>query len=203
MRLAARADVAGPARYRAAIEKGLRKVLARMGISTMSSYRNSQIFETIGLEPAVCDEFFEDAGRTLSGKSLDDILQDCISCPCGGFGTRVAEFRDSGLYRFRHNGEQHASSPELVRRMHRYIKSPTPQNHAALSVLSEERKNVAVRDLLEIRSGQPLLLEEVESEGSLLRRFSTQAMSLGAISPAAHQTLALAMNRLSGRRTTS
>ena len=200
--LAARADVNGPARYRAAIEKGLRKVLARMGISTMSSYRNSQIFETIGFDRAVCDEFFEDAGRTLSGKSLDDLLQDCVTCHTAGFGSSAAEFRDSGLYRFRHNGEQHANSPELVRRMHRYIKSPTPENHAALTVLSAERQNVAVRDLLEVRPAQPLFLDEVESEVSLLSRFSTQAMSLGAISPEAHQTLAIAMNRLGGRSNT-
>jgi glutamate synthase (ferredoxin) len=210
MSLAARTDLNGrlnghpngSARYRTGIEKGLRKVLARMGISTMSSYRNSQIFETIGLDPAVCDEFFEDSGRTLGGKTLDDLFEDCISCHTAGFGSSAAEFRDAGLYRFRHNGEQHATSPELVRRMHRYIKSPTPQNHAALSVLSEERKNVAVRDLLEIRPGAPLSLEEVEGEVSLLSRFSTQAMSLGAISPEAHQTLAIAMNRLGGRSNT-
>jgi glutamate synthase domain-containing protein 2/glutamate synthase domain-containing protein 1/glutamate synthase domain-containing protein 3 len=202
MSLAARADLTGPARYRAAIEKGLRTVLARMGISTMSSYRNSQIFETVGLDASVCDEFFEDAGHTLNGKSLEDLLQDCISCHATGFGASAAEFRDAGLYRFRHNGEQHASSPELVRRMHRYIKFPTPQNHAALSVLSEERKNVAVRDLLEIRPARALPLGEVESEVSLFSRFSTQAMSLGAISPEAHQTLAIAMNRLGGRSNT-
>jgi glutamate synthase (ferredoxin) len=192
----------GPARYRVAIEKGLRKVLARMGISTMSSYRNSQIFETIGLDSEVCDEFFEDAGRTLSGKTLDDLLEDCLTCHAAGFGSSAAEFRDSGLYRFRHNGEQHSSSPELVRRMHRYIKSPTPENQAALAALSNERKNVAVRDLLEVRPAQSLPLDEVESEVSLLSRFSTQAMSLGAISPEAHQTLAIAMNRLGGRSNT-
>jgi glutamate synthase (NADPH/NADH) large chain/glutamate synthase (ferredoxin) len=202
MSLAARADLAGPAHYRAAIEKGLRKVLARMGISTMSSYRNSQIFETIGLDAAVCEEFFEDAGHTLSGKSLDDLVRDCIASHAAGFKSPTAEFRDAGLYRFRRDGEQHASSPEFVRRMHRYIKSPTPQNHGALSELSGERKNVAVRDLLEIRPGQPLFLDEVESEVSLLSRFSTQAMSLGAISPEAHQTLAIAMNRLGGRSNT-
>jgi glutamate synthase (ferredoxin) len=200
--LAARADVDGPARYRSAIEKGLRKVLARMGISTMSSYRNSQIFETIGLDPAVSDEFFEDAGRTLSGKTLDNLLQDCIACHAAGFGSSAAEFRDAGLYRFRHNGEQHASSPELVRRMHRFIKSPTPQNQAALAVLADERKDVAIRDLLEVRPAQSLSLDEVESEVSLLSRFSTQAMSLGAISPEAHETLAIAMNHLGGRSNT-
>src|SRR5580658_6251857 len=200
--LAARADLTGPAHYRSAVEKGLRKVLARMGISTMSSYRNSQIFETIGLDAAVCDEFFEDAGRALSGTRLNDLLEDSISCHTAGFGSAAAEFRDSGLYRFRHNGEQHANSPEFVRRMHRYIKSPTEQNHAALAVLSDERKNVAVRDLLEVRPAQPLPLDDVESEVSLLSRFSTQAMSLGAISPEAHQTLAIAMNRLGGRSNT-
>jgi glutamate synthase (ferredoxin) len=202
MSLAARADLKGPERYRCAVEKGLRKVLARMGISTMSSYRNSQMFETIGLDPAVCHEFFEDAGQTLGGKALDDLFEDCISCHAAGFGSSAAEFPDAGLYRFRHSGEQHANSPELVRRMHRYIKSPTPENHAALTVLSQERKNVVVRDLLEVRPGQPLSVDEVESEVSLLSRFSTQAMSLGAISPEAHETLAIAMNRLGGRSNT-
>ncbi len=202
MNLAARDGSSGPAKYRAAIEKGLRKVLARMGISTMSSYRNSQMFETIGLDAEVCDQFFEDAGRTLSGASLDDLLRDCISCHEAGFGASEAEFRDTGLYRFRRNGEQHGTSPEFVRRMHRYIKSPTPANQASLAVLSEERKDVAVRDLLDFRDTQPWSLGEVESEASLLSRFSTQAMSLGAISPEAHQTLAIAMNRLGGRSNT-
>jgi glutamate synthase (ferredoxin) len=196
----------GPARYRAALEKGLRKVLARMGISTISSYRNSQLFETIGLDRTLCQEFFGDAGHTLNGKSLDDLLADCISRHAAGFGSAAAEFHDAGLYRFRRNGEQHANSPELVRRMHRYIKSPTEENRAALTVLSGERKTVAVRDLLEIRTGQDefpsLAPDDVESEASLLSRFSTQAMSLGAISPEAHQTLAVAMNRLGGRSNT-
>jgi glutamate synthase domain-containing protein 2/glutamate synthase domain-containing protein 1/glutamate synthase domain-containing protein 3 len=202
MSLAAARDLNGPVRYHAALEKSLRKVLARMGISTISSYRNSQIFETIGLDAAVCECFFEDAGHTLGGKTLDDLLADSLSCHAAGFGSSAAEFRDAGLYRFRRNGEQHASSPELVRRMHRYIKSPTPENHAALSVLSGERKNIAVRDLLDVRPAQPISLDEVESEVSLLSRFSTQAMSLGAISPEAHETLAIAMNRLGGRSNT-
>jgi glutamate synthase domain-containing protein 2/glutamate synthase domain-containing protein 1/glutamate synthase domain-containing protein 3 len=200
--MAATRDANGPVRYRAALEKSLRKVLARMGISTISSYRNSQIFETIGLDAALCESFFEDAGHTLGGTSLEDLLADCLACHAAGFGASTAEFRDSGLYRFRRNGEQHASSPELVRRMHRFIKSPTPENHAALSILSEERKNIAVRDLLTLRPAQKISLDEVESEVSLLSRFSTQAMSLGAISPEAHETLAIAMNRLGGRSNT-
>ncbi len=140
MSMASRADINGPAHYRAGIERGLRRVLARMGISTIGSYRNSQLFETIGLDPSVCEEFFENAGHTLSGKTLDDLLRDSISCHDAGFGSSAAEFRDAGLYRFRRNGEQHASSPEFVRRMHRYIKSPTEQNRAALAILSEDRR---------------------------------------------------------------
>jgi glutamate synthase (ferredoxin) len=200
--LASRLHPSGPARYRTTVEKGLRKVLARMGISTVASYRNSQLFELVGLDARVSAEFFPDASQTLGGKSLDDILNDYLSFHDAGFAASTADFRDVGLYRFRHNGERHANSPELVRRMHRYLKSPTTENHAALKVLGEERIDLAIRDLLEIRPGEPLSVEDVEAEASLLSRFGTQAMSLGAISPEAHRTLATAMNRLGGRSNT-
>jgi glutamate synthase (ferredoxin) len=202
LELAARIHSAGPARYRATLEKGLRKVLARMGISTLASYRNSQLFEIIGLDPGLSAEFFPDASHTLGGKGLGEILRDYLSFHAAGFGAAAADFRDVGLYRFRHNGEHHANSPELVRRMHRYLKTPTPENHAALTILGNERSDVAVRDLFEIRNGDSLPLDEVETEVSLLSRFSTQAMSLGAISAEAHRTLAIAMNRLGGRSNT-
>src|SRR5205823_6142526 len=153
----------GARRYRVAIEKGLRKVLARMGISTIASYRNSQLFETVGLEAEVCSEFFDDAGHILGGKSLDQILEDCLLFHAAGFGSPAAEFRDVGLYRFRHNGERHATSPEFVRRMHRYIKFPSPENHEALSILAKERAPVAVRDLLDIAPSDPLPVDEVEA----------------------------------------
>ena len=200
--LAARLDSSGPAKYRTTVEKGLRKVLARMGISTIASYRNSQLFEVIGLDPEIASEFFENASLSIGGKNLDELLEDYLRFHTAGFGSAAAEFRDVGLYRFRHNGEKHANSPELVRRMHRYLKSPTTENHAALKVLAQERTDLAIRDLLELRAGEPLPVEEVESELSLLSRFSTQAMSLGAISAEAHRTLAVAMNRLGGRSNT-
>ena len=116
--------------------------------------------------------------------------------------TVSAKLQDHGLYRFRHQGELHATSPELVRRMHRYIKFPTEENHRAFRELGQQREPVAVRDLLEIVPGQPLPLDEVETDASILGRFSTQAMSLGAISPETHSTLAVAMNRLGGRSNT-
>ncbi len=202
MDLAAGMHSSGPARYRATVEKGLRKVLARMGISTIASYRNSQLFEVIGLAPSFSSQFFGDASQSLGGKDFNDILTDYLRFHAAGFASSAAEFRDVGLYRFRHNGEQHANSPELVRRMHRYLKSPTPENHAAFSVLSDQRTDVAVRDLLEVKPGDAIPIDEVETEVSLLSRFGTQAMSLGAISPEAHRTLAIAMNRLGGRSNT-
>ena len=194
----------GADNYRGAVEKGLRKVIARMGISTIGSYRNSHLFEVIGLDSDICDQFFEDASSSLAGKSLAALLQDSLDRHATAFAiTATSPMQDNGLYRFRRQGEQHATSPELVRRMHRYLKSPTDENRLAFMELGHQREPVAIRDLLEIiPSDSPRALDEIESEASVLARFSTQAMSLGAISPETHRTLALAMNRLGGRSNT-
>jgi len=203
MEMASQLCEAGCGHYRTALEKGLRKVLARMGIATVASYRNSQLFETIGLDAELCHDFFENAGRSLGGKNLEHILADYLQFHSAGFKAPAAEFRDSGLYRYRHNAEQHANSPELVRRMHRYIKSPTAENHTAFTELANTRNDVALRDLLEVCPTRARLhADEVETEASLLSRFSTQAMSLGAISPEAHRTIAVAMNQLGARSNT-
>ncbi len=195
--------VEGVKKYRSAVEKGLRKVMARMGISTVASYRNSQLFETIGLDSELCDEFFEDASCSLGGRGLTELLQDCLDRHAAAFSAPKLELYDMGLYRFRHKGELHSSSPELVRRMHRYIKSPTDENYRAFSELSLQRDVVAIRDLLDfVPADEPTPLHDVESDASILSRFSTQAMSLGAISPETHHTLAIAMNRLGGRSNT-
>ena len=191
---------------RGALEAGLRKVIARLGISTLASYRNSQLFEIVGLDQDVCAEFFEDAPCILGGKGLADLLQDALHRHQEAFapaaGMRDGGLRDAGLYRFRRDGERHSSSPELVRHLHRYIKSPTPENYQAYTGLALHRETLAVRDLLETIPCSPAPLPEVEPEDAILRRFSTQAMSLGAISPEAHRTLAIAMNRLGGRSNT-
>jgi len=192
----------GVARYRFALEKGLRKVMARMGVSTMASYRNSQLFEVIGLDPALCAEVFEDAGCVLGGKTLDGLLEDCLIRHQAAYAADTKPLQDTGLYRFRQQGERHATSPEIVRRLHRYIKSPTDENFKLYSDLAAEREPVAIRDLLKVREAAPIPVDEVEAQASLLSRFSTQAMSLGAISPETHSTLAVAMNRLGGRSNT-
>jgi glutamate synthase (ferredoxin) len=199
---AARLRPDGMASYRRAVEKGLRKVIARMGISTVASYRNSQLFETIGLDEELRASFFEDAGGALNGEGLDELLEDCIQRHTSAFGNENSQLRDLGLYRFRREGERHSTSPDLVRRMHQYIKSPTPQNFQAFTEVAATREPVAIRDLLKIAPATPVPLQEVESDASILSRFSTQAMSLGAISLETHRTLAIAMNRLGARSNT-
>ena len=192
----------GAVSYRVAVEAGLRKVLARMGISTVASYRNSHLFETVGLDEDICEDFFEDASSSLGGRGLDDILETSIFSHQRAFAAGDAPLQDSGLYRFRHAGEKHSTSPELVRRMHAYLKSPTPENYAAYSKLADSRDPVSVRDQLEFASGSAIPLDEVEPESAILARFCAQAMSLGALSPEAHRTLAIAMNRLGARSNT-
>ncbi len=192
----------GCSQYRKAIELGLLKVLARMGISTLSSYRNSQLFETIGLDREVSAEFFEDAPSYLGGRSLRDLLEDALANHAAAFHPQSAGTRDAGLYRFRREGEQHGNSPELVRRMHAFIKSPTTPNYENFAELSESRAPVAIRDFLDFAKADAIALDSVEHEPAILTRFSTQAMSLGAISPEAHRAVAIAMNRLNARSNT-
>jgi len=202
LELAERASAGGAERYRLAVETGLRKVLARMGISCLASYRNSQLFELVGLEDSVAAEFFEDAPSVLGAKPLEDLLADALARHAQAFSNGDAAMQDAGLYRFRHGAELHASSPDVVRRLHQYIAAPTDENYRAYSALAAEREPVAVRDLLDIAPQPSVPLDEVETEDAILARFSTQAMSLGALSPEAHRTLAIAMNRLGARSNT-
>jgi glutamate synthase (ferredoxin) len=202
LELAANAQPDGAANYRAAVEAGFRKVLARMGISTVASYRNSHLFETVGLDQEICAEFFEDASSKLGGKSLDQLLEDSLAGHTRAFANEAAALQDAGLYRFRHSGERHSNSPELVRRMHRYIKSATPENYASFAELSQTREPVAVRDQFEIVPGAAISMGKVEPESAILSRFCAQAMSLGALGPETHRAIAMGMNRLGARSNT-
>jgi glutamate synthase domain-containing protein 2/glutamate synthase domain-containing protein 1/glutamate synthase domain-containing protein 3 len=188
--------------YRVAIEAGLSKVLARMGISTILSYRNSHLFEIVGLDAELCERFFEDATAVLSGKTLRGLLGDALARHTRAFASGAPELEDRGLYRFRRDGERHGYSPDLVRQIQSQAMSPVQQKcHTSPAQSGEDSKPpaVSVRDLLEIVLGKPIPLHEVSNEASILSRFSTQAMSLGALSPEAHRTLAIAMNLLGAR----
>ena len=194
-------EAGGFERVRKAILAGLRKVLARMGVSTLASYRNGHLFEIVGLSAEVCEEFFEDAGDFAGPKSLDELLADYLKMHGQAFAAS-SEMPDAGLYRFRKGAELHANSPEVVRRMHSFVKAPDAAKYRAFEELAESQGSVFLRDLLETVPSSPVPLEEVEPAESIVRKFSTQAMSLGSLSPEAHKTLALAMNSLGGRSNT-
>ena len=189
-------------RMRTAITAGLRKVLARMGVSTLASYRNSHLFEIVGLTEDLCAEFFEDAADYPGSKTLDDLFADYLRMHTAAFSAGFAELADAGLYRFRKGAELHATSPEVVRRMHAHVRAPEAGKFSAFEELAERQGTVFLRDLLETVPGTPVPLEEVESVHTILRRFSTQAMSLGSLGPEAHRTLALGMNLIGGRSNT-
>src|SRR5713226_8882016 len=195
-------EAGGTERMRAAINAGLRKVLARMGVSTLASYRNSHLFEIVGLSEDLCAEFFEDAADFPGQKSLDDLLADYLRMHGTAFSGGSHELADAGLYRFRKGAELHANSPEIVRRMHAHVRAPEAGKFSAFEELAESQGTVFLRDLLETVPAPPVALEEVEPVDAIVRRFSTQAMSLGSLSLEAHRTLAMAMNSLGGRSNT-
>jgi glutamate synthase domain-containing protein 2/glutamate synthase domain-containing protein 1/glutamate synthase domain-containing protein 3 len=192
----------GAERMRSAIVAGLRKVLARMGVSTLASYRNSHLFEIVGLSEDFCSEFFEDVSDFPGQKSLDDLLKDYLRMHEHGFSAAMEDMGDSGLYRFRKGAELHANSPEIVRRLHAHVKNPAAGKYPAFEELAESQGTVFLRDLLETVAATPIPLEEVESVDEIVKNFSTQAMSLGSLGLEAHRTLALAMNELGGRSNT-
>jgi glutamate synthase (ferredoxin) len=192
----------GAEHVRSSVNAGLRKVLARMGVSTIASYRNSQLFEIVGLSEDLCAEFFEDAADFPGQKSLDELLGDYLRMHEKGFSAAADDLGDAGLYRFRKGAELHANSPELVRRMHAHVRAPDAKTYSALEELAERQGTVFLRDLLDIVPGTPVAMEEVEPAEEVLKRFSTQAMSLGSLGPEAHRTLAVAMNLLGGRSNT-
>src|SRR5258708_21938095 len=189
-------------KVRTGIYNGLRKVLARMGISTLASYRNSHLFEVLGLEEQVCHEFFEDAGRYPGTKSLLNILQDYLKMHASAFSASGENLPDFGLFRFRKGAELHANSPEFIRRLHAHTRKTQPETYSAVEELGKATNPTFLRDLLEMLPEQPVHLDDVESLESILKRFSTQPMSLGSLSPEAHKTLTLAMNQIGGRRNT-
>ncbi len=173
-----------------------------MGVSTLASYRNSHLFEIVGLAEDLCAEFFEDAADYPGSKTLDDLFSDYVRMHTAAFSPASPELADAGLFRFRKGAELHATSPEVVRRLHAHVRAPEAGKYSAFEELAEHQGTVFLRDLLETVPGTPVPIEEVEPTDTILHRFSTQAMSLGSLSPEAHRTLALAMNSIGGRSNT-
>jgi len=190
--------------FRAAVEAGLLKILSKMGISTLSAYRGAQIFEAIGIHRDVVDRHFFGTPSRLNGVGLRQIAQDVLRRHRDAFGessgpTAKRGLPDLGFIRFRGNGEYHAFNPFVVRAMH---KASTTGDYGAYQeyvALTAKHDPASLRDLMRFKQQAPIPLDEVEAAEHVYRRFYTTAMSLGALSPEAIRTLALAMNRLGAK----
>ena len=194
-----------PARFRAAAEKGLLKILSKMGISTLSSYCGAQIFEALGLGAEVVDRCFTGTVSTIGGIGFAEIAEDVLArqrraYPEGAGGaTPEPALPDHGRVRYRRDGEDHGWSPPLVRAMHEAVAADTPPAYDAFRSRVAARAPASPRDLLAFRAATPIPIEQVEPAGTIRRRFISTAMSLGALSPEAHRTLAIGMNRMGAR----
>jgi glutamate synthase (NADPH/NADH) large chain/glutamate synthase (ferredoxin) len=171
-----------------------------MGISTVRSYRGAQLFEAIGLAGEVVRRYFPGAPSPIEGAGLPEIAEEVLQRHALAFGPAARDvLEEGGFHRYRRDGETHAFSPDVVRALHAAIGSGEKVDYADYAGRVERRDPVVVRDLLEFAPARAVPLEEVEPIETILRRFSTAAMSIGALSPEAHETFAIAMNRIGGR----
>jgi len=191
--------------------KGVLKVMSKMGISTIASYTGAQVFEAIGLSQEVVDEFFVGTTSRLGGVSLDIIAQETIArhhiaYPPGGEIPGTKRLPIGGEYQWRRDGEPHLFNPETVFTLQHSTRNKRYDifKRYTSSVNEQSKELMTLRGLFQFKNeSQPSIpIEEVESARSIIARFSTGAMSYGSISQEAHETLAIAMNRLGGKSNT-
>ncbi len=185
--------------YRRGIRKGLLKILSKMGICTMASYRGSQLFEAVGLAPEVVELCCPKVASKIGGAGFTEIEADIRHVAGLAWTEQTRPLRD-GIYRYMHGGEQHAYNPDVVMQLQQAVASGNWADYRKFADLVNQRPVLAIRDLLALKpSDSPLPLSKVEKEENIFPRFDTAAMSIGALSPEAHESLAIAMNRLGGR----
>ena len=185
--------------YRRALEDGLLKIMAKMGISTLAGYCGSQTFEIVGLDKHLVEEYFTGAPCRLSGIGLDDIARDSGRFHEAAFAQIEPTLQDAGFFRYRYGGEYHSYNPAVFRALHRAARRGDADEYARYAGEVVGRPPATLRDLIEFRPGRAVPPDEVEPAESVLARFSTSGMSLGALSKKAHETLAIAMNRLGAK----
>ncbi len=194
-------------RYVKAIEKGILKVMSKMGISTLQSYRGAQIFEAIGLGEAFVERYFTGTPTHLDGIGLDVVAEEAIERHRAAYARAKLEVVDDeldpgGLYQWRRRGEHHMWNPSTIGALQHAVRSGKYELFKKFSARSDaETRRDTIRGLLELRleGRTPISIDEVEPASAIVRRFKTGAMSFGSISKEAHETLAIAMNRLGAR----
>src|SRR5215203_216729 len=194
--------------YRTAAEKGLLKILSKMGISTLSSYCGGQIFETLGLGHEVIESCFDGTASPIGGIGFEELGEDVLARHAAAYMTeQAASLPDHGRVRFRKEGEDHGWSPHIVMALQQAVGSGrraekaegTGTGYATFVTKNAARRPAGPRDLLGFRRGDAISRDEVEPAEEIRRRFISSAMSLGALSPEAHATLSIAMNRMGAR----
>jgi glutamate synthase (NADPH/NADH) large chain/glutamate synthase (ferredoxin) len=186
--------------YISMIEYGFLKVCSKMGISTASGYRGAQIFEAIGVGPDVIDRAFAGTPSKLGGIGFQEIAEDLLARHAEAFATPEAKLPDPGFLRFRKDGEAHGYSPVVAKAIQKFSESNDPTDYKTYYDMVKEHPKTAVRDLIAIKPlGPALSIGDVEPVEAIISRFVVTAMSLGALSPEAFRTLAIAMNRMGAR----
>ena len=188
------------ARYRKGINKGLLKIISKMGISTISSYRGSQLFEIVGLNSEIVDLCFTNTESRISGKSLEDLDKE-IKALNEYSRSNLSEINVGGLLKYVHGGEYHTYNPEIVKKLQEAVSSGSLQTYREYANLVDNRPPAMLRDLLTLKKAkkQDYSKSDVEPIYSIIKRFDSAGMSLGSLSPKAHETLAEAMNTLGAR----
>jgi glutamate synthase (NADPH/NADH) large chain len=185
--------------YRSGINKGLYKVMSKMGISSVASYRGSQLFEIVGLADEIVDNCFNGTTSRVQGADFSDLECDVLAQAKIAWNARKP-LDQGGLLKYVEGGEAHAYNPDVIRTIHKAVQSGEWDDYQAFAAIVNERPAMMLRDLLKLRDDiEPISIDEVEDESELFKRFDTAAMSLGALAPEAHEALAVAMNRLGGR----
>ena len=194
--------------YIKAVNKGVLKVMSKMGISTLQSYRGAQIFEAIGLNADFVNTYFTNTPTRISGIGIDEIAEEVATRHRHAYPDRpvvAPELDWGGQYQWRAEGEYHMYNPETVHKLQYSTRTNNYRIFKEYSALmdSTSQKLCTLRGLLEFKyADQPIPMDEIESVESIMKRFATGAMSFGSISAEAHETLAIAMNRIGGKSNT-
>jgi glutamate synthase (NADPH/NADH) large chain len=184
--------------YRRGINKGLYKIISKMGISTVSSYRGAQLFEIVGLHHEVADLCFAGTTCRIDGINFEDIENQQKQINKFAWNPRKG-IEQGGLLKYIHDGEYHAYNPDVVHSLQKAVESGSYSDWKLYSTVVDKRPATALRDLLQLKPQTAIDIKSVESADKILKRFDSAGMSLGALSPEAHETLAQAMNQLGGR----
>ncbi len=194
--------------YRSGIEKGVLKIMSKMGISVLSSYMGAQIFEALGVGSAVIAKCFHGTSSQIEGVGFVEIARESLARHGAAFAEAVPQDKegqpvlgDPGYYRFRRNGELHVVTPPVIKSFHAFVKTGQQDDYKAYAEAVRTENPMSIRELFEFVPGEsgPVPIEEVEPIEDIRRRFTTAGMSLGALSPEAHEALAIAMNRIGGK----